>query len=207
MTKALLAGAAITFALAAPAFAETLKIGFLTTLSGPMAPIGQHARDGFLLAVEQRGGKLGGLETEVIVQDDSLKPELAVGHAQKFIEGDQVHFVVGMIASNILQAVFQPITESETFMIGVNAGTSIYAGAKSVLLLHLFGKQSGAGDDGKACTGCRIPAGRDDGPQLPGRPGRGRRLPAALSGRGAGGDLRTAWPTRLCSRVVANTGA
>jgi branched-chain amino acid transport system substrate-binding protein len=130
MIKTLLAGAAITLALAASAFGETLKIGFLTTLSGPMASIGQHARDGFLLAVEQRGGRLGGLETEVIVEDDSLKPELAVGHAQKFIQDDQVHFVVGMIASNILQAVFQPLAESETFMIGVNAGTSIYAGSK-----------------------------------------------------------------------------
>lgn len=130
MMKALLAGVAITLALAETASAETLKIGFLTTLSGPMAPIGKHARDGFLLAVEQRGDKLGGIEAQVIVQDDSLKPELAVGHAQKFIEGDQVDFVVGMIASNILQAVFQPIAESETFMIGVNAGTSIYAGSQ-----------------------------------------------------------------------------
>lgn len=130
MIKKLLAGVAVTLALATPAFAETLKIGLMVSLTGPMGSISQHARDGFLLAVEQRGGKLGGMETEVIVEDDSLKPELAVSHAQKFIESDQVHFVVGMIASNILQAVFQPIAESETFMIGVNAGTSVYAGSK-----------------------------------------------------------------------------
>lgn len=130
MIKKFVAGVAITLAFATPAFAETLKIGFMASLTGPMGSISQHARDGFLLAVEQRGGKLGGLETEVIVEDDSLKPELAVSHAHKFIESDQVHFVVGMISSNILQAVFQPIAESETFMIGINAGTSIYAGRK-----------------------------------------------------------------------------
>lgn len=130
MIKTLLAGAAMALALAEPAFSETLKIGFMASLTGPMGSISQDARDGFLLAVEQRGGKLGGLQAEVIIEDDSLKPELAVGHAQKFIESDKVHFVVGMIASNILQAVFHEVAESETFMIGVNAGTSIYAGSK-----------------------------------------------------------------------------
>jgi branched-chain amino acid transport system substrate-binding protein len=130
MIKTLLAGVAMALALTEPAVSETLKIGFMASLTGPMGSISQDARDGFLLAVEQHGGKLGGMETEVVVEDDSLKPELAVSHAQKFIESDEVHFVVGMISSNILQAVFQPIAESETFMIGVNAGTSIYAGSK-----------------------------------------------------------------------------
>jgi branched-chain amino acid transport system substrate-binding protein len=86
------------------AHAETLKIGFLTTLSGTMAVIGQHARDGFLLAVKQRGGRLGGLEAKVIVEDDALKPELALTQTRQFLEHDKVDFVVGMIASNILQA-------------------------------------------------------------------------------------------------------
>ena len=108
--------------------AEDLKIGFLTTLSGTMAVIGQHARDGFLLAVKQHGGRLGGLDAKVIVEDDALKPELALTRTRQFLERDKVDFVVGMIASNILQAVFQPVTKSGTFLIGVNAGTSMFAG-------------------------------------------------------------------------------
>jgi branched-chain amino acid transport system substrate-binding protein len=110
--------------------AETLKIGFLTTLSGPLAAIGQHARDGFLLAVKQHGGVLGGLKVEVIVEDDALKPERALIRTQQFLERDKVDFVVGMITSNVLQATFQAVTESGTFLIGVNAGTSIFAGER-----------------------------------------------------------------------------
>lgn len=52
--------AAMFLAGSAVAQAETLKIGFLATLSGPLGVIGENARDGFLLAVKQRGGRLGG---------------------------------------------------------------------------------------------------------------------------------------------------
>jgi len=110
--------------------AETLEIGFLSTLSGPLAVIGEHSRDGFLLAVKQRGGRLGGVDTKVIVEDDALKPERALGQTRQFIERDKVDFVVGMITSNVLQATFPLVTESETFLIGVNAGTSVFAGEK-----------------------------------------------------------------------------
>jgi branched-chain amino acid transport system substrate-binding protein len=122
--------AAMLLATSVVAQAETLKIGFLTTLSGPLAVLGQHSRDGFLLAVKQRGGKLGGVNAEVIVEDDALKPEQAFIRTQQFIERDKVDFAVGMITSNILQATFQPVTESGTFLIGVNAGTSMFAGEK-----------------------------------------------------------------------------
>ena len=54
---------------------EKLKIGLLTTLSGPPAVLGQQQRNGFQLALKTLGGKLGGREVELIVEDDELKPD------------------------------------------------------------------------------------------------------------------------------------
>jgi branched-chain amino acid transport system substrate-binding protein len=53
---------AAAFALNAQA-ANELKIGFLSTLSGPAGTIGVEIRDGFNLAVKMAGGKRGGLPT------------------------------------------------------------------------------------------------------------------------------------------------
>lgn len=108
--------------------ADSLKIGMISTLSGPAAVLGQHMRDGFMLAVEEKGGKLGGLPTEVLVEDDGLKPDAAVTKAQAMVSRDKVDFVVGPIFSNVLQAIMRPITKSETFLISPNAGTSTFAG-------------------------------------------------------------------------------
>ena len=54
---------ALAFACSAQA-ANELKIGFLSTLSGPAGTIGVEIRDGFNLALKMAGGKLGGLPTE-----------------------------------------------------------------------------------------------------------------------------------------------
>ncbi|HEY9566775.1 MAG TPA: ABC transporter substrate-binding protein [Thalassobaculum sp.] len=108
--------------------AEPLKIGMLLTLSGPPAVLGKHINDGFQLYVEQQGGKLGGRDVEIIVADDELKPDVAVAKVKGLLERDEVDFVAGVVFSNILQAVFRPVTESETFLIGANAGTSTFAG-------------------------------------------------------------------------------
>jgi branched-chain amino acid transport system substrate-binding protein len=109
---------------------EKLKVGIMVTLSGPSAVLGQQARDGFQLAVKQLGGKLGGVETEVVVVDDELKPDVAVGKAKGLLERDQVQFVVGPIFSNVLQAIHKPVIESNAFLISPNAGTSNFAGAQ-----------------------------------------------------------------------------
>jgi branched-chain amino acid transport system substrate-binding protein len=108
--------------------AEDLKIGVMSVLSGPQAVLGGQLRDGFNLALKHAGGKLGGLKTAVIVQDDELKPDVAVGKAKQLIERDRVDFVVGPVFSNILLAIAKPITEAKVFLISPNAGPSPLAG-------------------------------------------------------------------------------
>jgi len=107
---------------------EKLKVGIITTLSGPPAVLGQQLRNGFQLAVKNLNGKLGGREVELIVQDDELKPDVAVGKAKALIDRDKVDFVVGPIFSNILVAIMKPVTESGAILISPNAGTSNFAG-------------------------------------------------------------------------------
>jgi len=119
--------AALAFATSAGA-QEKLKIGILTTLSGPPAALGTQQRNGFQLALKVLGGKLGGREVELLVQDDELKPDVAVGKAKALVERDKVDFVVGPIFSNILIAMMKPVTDSGAFLISPNAGTSNFAG-------------------------------------------------------------------------------
>ncbi len=107
---------------------DKLKIGIIATLSGPPAVLGQQLRNGFQLAVKEMGGKLGGREVELIVQDDELKPDVAVSKAKALVDRDKVDFVVGPIFSNILIAVMKPVTDSGTILISPNAGTSNFAG-------------------------------------------------------------------------------
>ena len=110
------------------AAAAEVEVGMIVTLSGPPAALGQQAVDGFQLALDDLGGKLGGEEARLIVEDDELKPEVALSKANALVESEEVDFVVGTIFSNMLQAIFRPVVESETFLISPNAGPSTFAG-------------------------------------------------------------------------------
>lgn len=123
-----LGATALCLASGAAAFAEDLKIGMVVTLSGPPAALGQQIVDGFNLALDQKGGKLGGQSVKLIVEDDELKPDVALVKATSLIERDEVDFVVGTVFSNMLQAIFKPVVQSETFLISPNAGPSTFAG-------------------------------------------------------------------------------
>src|SRR5215469_3379658 len=126
---AFLVGTALAALALTPAQAQDkLKIGIITTLSGPPAVLGGQLRNGFQLAVKTLGGKLGGREAEITVADDELKPDVAVSKVKAFVERDKVDFVVGPVFSNILAAILKPVTEGGAFMISPNAGTSSFAG-------------------------------------------------------------------------------
>src|SRR5580693_7272232 len=129
LTVSVAIAAALGCCWAAGAQAEdNLKVGLITTLSGPPAVLGQQLRNGLSLALKQLGGKLGGRETEIFVADDELKPDVAVTKAKSLIDRDKVEFVVGPIFSNILGAIAKPVTEAGVILISPNAGTSTFAG-------------------------------------------------------------------------------
>jgi branched-chain amino acid transport system substrate-binding protein len=132
MKRAFLASCALAaLALAAaPATAQqkTVKIGVVSTFSGPVAAIGNDMRNSFELALDHHGRKLGGLPVEVIYEDDQIKPEVGVQKTQKLIESDKVDFLVGYIWSNVMLASLKPIVDSKTFTIITNAGASQLAG-------------------------------------------------------------------------------
>ena len=131
MKKILIAGlcAASLATVQAASAADTVKVGFLSTLSGPAAGLGVDIRDGFQLAMKHLGGKLGGLPAEVIVADDQQNPNTAKQTTERFLKKDKVDFMTGIVFSNILLTVTKPVFDSQTFYISSNAGPSQLAGA------------------------------------------------------------------------------
>jgi branched-chain amino acid transport system substrate-binding protein len=127
MKKALVAGLfGLAVSVPGAALAEPVKVGMITTLSGGGAGLGLDVRDGFLLAIKQSGNK----DIEVVVEDDAMKPELAVQIADKMIQSDKVDVLTGIIWSNLAMAVVPNAVAQGKFYLSPNAGPSALAGAK-----------------------------------------------------------------------------
>ena len=110
--------------------AEKVKVGLLTTLSGPNAMLGAEIRDGFNLGVKHSENKLGGLPVEVIVTDDQLNPETGRQTADRYIRREKVDFMTGVVASNVLMPILPSVLASDTIYLSPNTGPEDYAGAK-----------------------------------------------------------------------------
>jgi branched-chain amino acid transport system substrate-binding protein len=123
-------GLGLILALAgAPAFGQNaVKIGFVSTFSGPTAVIGNDMRNSFELALDHLGRKMAGLPVEVVYEDDQQKPEVGKQKTEKLLQADRVNFIAGYIWSNVLLASLKPALDAQTFLISANAGPSQIAG-------------------------------------------------------------------------------
>ena len=130
MRKTFLAAGAILALATGPAMAQgkPVKIGFVSTFSGPTAAIGNDMRNSFELALDHLGRKMGNSPIEVIYEDDQQKPEVGKQKTDKLIESDKVDFIVGYIWSNVLLASLKSAVDSKTFLITSNAGPHQIAG-------------------------------------------------------------------------------
>ena len=127
--KRMLALAAAAALLASPSFgADKVKIGFITTVTTPAGVIGRDMVDAVNLAMQDIGGKMGGLEVELIIEDDGFKPEVGKQKTDKLVKQDDVHFVAGFIWSHVLLASRKSALDGGKFLISSNAGPSQIAG-------------------------------------------------------------------------------
>ena len=129
----LISTAVIAFALAFTHFpssqaADKIKIGFISTLSGPSSSIGIDIRDAFQLAVKVNGGKIGGLPAEILVGDDQFKPDVGRQLAERYVRSDKVNFLTGIVFSNIMLASVPIAFENKLIYVSPNAAPSPMAG-------------------------------------------------------------------------------
>jgi branched-chain amino acid transport system substrate-binding protein len=108
--------------------ADKVKIGFIATLSGPAASLGEDMLEGFTLGMDHLNGKFGGLAVDLVTGDDQLKPDVGIQVATKMIEKDNVDMITGIVFSNVMMAVAKPVTDAGVFLISTNAGPSHLAG-------------------------------------------------------------------------------
>lgn len=126
--RGLIFGVAATFA-ATTAFAQQpVKIGMVTTLSGPGGYLGQDIRDAFKLAIDMGGGKLGGVPVELVVEDDALKPGQGKQIAEKMLKTDGIKIMTGIVFSNVAGATVPDIVDAGALYVSPNAAPSNFAG-------------------------------------------------------------------------------
>jgi branched-chain amino acid transport system substrate-binding protein len=109
---------------------DALKIGFVSTLTGPNSAIGRDLLDGFNLALKLQNGKLGGWPVQVITADDQQKPELGRQAVEKLIERDRVQLITGVVFGNILPAVAKSTLDNGGLFMSINGGAREFAGEK-----------------------------------------------------------------------------
>ena len=106
-----------------------LKIGMVSTLSGPASALGVDVHDGFMLGIKHVQEDMPDLGSiDVIVKDDQRDPDVANQAVEELLQREEVDFMTGIIFSNILLAVSDTVFDSETFYVSPNAGPSQLAG-------------------------------------------------------------------------------
>jgi branched-chain amino acid transport system substrate-binding protein len=129
MLKKLVGTAAALTLLASPAAAD-IKIGFVTTLTTPVAVIGKDMRDAVELAMEHIGGKMSGEDVEIVYADDEFNSQKGKQATERLVLRDNVDIVAGYIWSNVLLASAPVVLNANKILISANAGPSPLAGAQ-----------------------------------------------------------------------------
>ncbi|MDE2228374.1 MAG: ABC transporter substrate-binding protein [Alphaproteobacteria bacterium] len=118
-----LAVAAVLAAGAAPASAETIKIGVISTYSGPMATQGEEIDHGLSLYVKTHEKELPpGVKVELVKRDDTGPiPDIAKRLAQELVTRDKVRFLIGVVWTPNGYAICSIADEAKVPFISTNA--------------------------------------------------------------------------------------
>ena len=113
------------------AFAQTakIKIGLMLPYTGTYAQLGVAITNGFKLAVQESGGKLGGRELEYFTVDDESEPSKATDNTNKLVTRDKVDVLIGTVHTGVAMGMVKIARETGVLHIIPNAGADAATGA------------------------------------------------------------------------------
>lgn len=119
--------AALPAAAAEPA-QEPIRIGFISSFTGPEAATSLDIGDGWRLAMKMMDNKMAGRPVVTVYGDDQWKPDIGRQLVDKMLQSDKVQIITGINGSNIMLAAVKPALDGGAFVISANAGPSQLAG-------------------------------------------------------------------------------
>ena len=147
---------ALTFVVALgilPAEAQKgpIRIGFMSSLTGPLSPNGKDMLNSFELFLEEQGGKLAGREVKLVTEDDAGNPATGLTKLRGMAEGQGIQILVGPLSAAVgyairdyidskkLPAIF-PIVSGEDITQRKRSPYIVRTGWSSAQPSHPFGK-------------------------------------------------------------------
>jgi branched-chain amino acid transport system substrate-binding protein len=122
------AGAGLAFPGLALGQGAKIKVGLMLPYTGTFAPLGVAIENGFRLALQEAGGKLGGREVEFFKVDDESEPAKATDNVNRLVTRDKVDVVLGTVHSGVAAGMIRVTKESGTLHIIPNAGVGAATG-------------------------------------------------------------------------------
>ena len=115
---------------AAPASAQSVKIGVLNDQSGVYAEDGgKYSVEAAKIAIEDFGGEVLGQKIELVTADHQNKPDLATSIARRWYDSDGVDMITELTTSSVALAVQELSKEKKKIDIVVSAATSALTGS------------------------------------------------------------------------------
>jgi branched-chain amino acid transport system substrate-binding protein len=113
-----------------------VRVGFMLPYTGTFAQLGVAIENGFRLAINEQGGKLGGREIEYFKVDDESEPSKGIENANKLVQRDKVDVLVGTVHSGVQMGIQKVARDSGVLSLIPNAG--VHAATRGLCAPNVF---------------------------------------------------------------------
>ncbi|MEM7068868.1 MAG: ABC transporter substrate-binding protein [Pseudomonadota bacterium] len=107
---------------------DVIKVGYISTLSGPAGSYGQEMLNAYNLGLEHTGNKLGGIPVELVTGDSQAKPQIGIQLARQMMQRDKIHLMSGLLFSHVGEAVNSVVIPTDRLVVATVGGSSALAG-------------------------------------------------------------------------------
>ena len=102
-----------------------LRVGLMLPYTGAFAQLGMAIENGFRLAIDEQGGKLGGREIEFFKVDDESEPSKGIENASKLVQRDKVDVLIGTVHSGVQMGIHKVARDTGVLNLIPNAGVHV----------------------------------------------------------------------------------
>ena len=113
-----------------------VRVGFMLPYTGTFAQLGINIENAFRLAIDEKGGKLGGRDIEYFKVDDEAEPSKGIENATKLVQRDKVDVVIGTVHSGVQMGLHKVARDTGVLNINPNAG--VHAATRSLCAPNVF---------------------------------------------------------------------